>query len=141
MGNNKILNNLNFIKIYFRVFIYKIFVAEKTWIIHKRDKIYEYELKTHLSARLGSRKHKKGVQNAPEHESVIRHFWSADQHFWSDERHFKSAELHSFGLWSNSLWVPKRHTIFDFIAKRRVSIRILPIVAYFLSILVSINRD
>ena len=98
-------------------------------------------MKASLSARPGSRKLKKGVQNAPEHESVIRHFWSADQHFWSDERHFKSAELHSFGLWPNSFWVPKRHTIFDFIAKRRVSIRILPIVAYFLSILVSINRD
>ena len=83
---------------------------------------------------------KKGVQNAPNMKvrlapkSTIQHFWSADQHF-------KSAELHSFGLWPNSLWVPKRHTIFDFIAKRRVSIRILPIVAYFLSILVSINRD
>ena len=38
IGNNKIVDNLNFIKIYFRVFIYKIFFAEKTWIIQKRDK-------------------------------------------------------------------------------------------------------
>ena len=68
MDNNKIMDNLNFIKIYFRIFIYKIIVDEKTWIIQKRDK---YGLKTSLSARLGSRKPKKWVQNAPEHKSVI----------------------------------------------------------------------
>ena len=62
-------------------------------------------------------------------------------HFWSAERYFKSAELHSFGLWPNSLRVPIRHTIFDFFAKRHVSIHILPMVAYFLSIPISINRD
>ena len=55
--------------------------------------------------------------------------------------HFKSAELHSFGLWPNSFRVPIRHTLFDFFAERRVPIRILPVVAYFLSISVSINRD
>ena len=38
MDNNKILDNLNFIKIYFRVFIYKIIVAKETWIIQKIDK-------------------------------------------------------------------------------------------------------
>ena len=37
----------------------------------KEIKILEYELKTCLSARPGSRKPKKGVQNAPEHESAI----------------------------------------------------------------------
>ena len=37
----------------------------------KEIKILEYGLKTHLSARLGSRKPKKGVQNALEHESAI----------------------------------------------------------------------
>ena len=56
-------------------------------------------------------------------------------------RHFKSAELHSFGLWPNSLRVLIRHTIFYFFAKRCIPIRILPVVAYFLSILVFINRD
>ena len=30
LDNNKIVDNLNFIKIYFRVFIYKIIFAEKT---------------------------------------------------------------------------------------------------------------
>ena len=62
-------------------------------------------------------------------------------HFWSVERYFKSAELHSFGLWPNSLRVPIRHTIFAFFTKRHVPIRILPMVAYFLSIPVSINSD
>ena len=72
------------------------------------------------------------VRSTP--KSTIRHFWSAN---W----HFKSAELHFFGLWPNSLLVPIRHTLFDFFAKRRVPIRILSMVAYFLSIPVSINRD
>ena len=37
----------------------------------KEIKILEYELKTRLSARTGSRKPKIGVQNTPEHESAI----------------------------------------------------------------------
>ena len=67
-------------------------------------------------------------------KSTIRHFWSAD-------RHFQSAEWHPFGLWPKSLWVPIRHILFNFFTKRRVSIHILLVVAYFLSILVFINRD
>ena len=71
MDNNKIVDNLDFINIYFRVFIYKIIIAEKTWIIQKRDKILEYGLKTRLSASPSLRKPKKRVQNALEHESAI----------------------------------------------------------------------
>ena len=37
----------------------------------KEIKILEYRLKTCLSARLSPRKPKKGVQNAPEHESTF----------------------------------------------------------------------
>ena len=37
----------------------------------KGIKILEYGLKTRLSARLNSRKPKKGVENAPEHEGAI----------------------------------------------------------------------
>ena len=81
------------------------------------------ESKTHLNTK---------VRSIP--NSTIRHFWSAD---W----HFKSAKLHFFGLWPNSLQVPIRHTLFNFFAKRHVPICILPVVAYFLSIPVSINRD
>ena len=97
-------------------------------------------MKTCPSARPGSRKPKKGVQNAPKHESAIS-TKSTIRHFWSANLHFKSAELHSFGLWPNSLQVPIRHTLFDFFVERHVSIRILPVVAYFLSITISINRD
>ena len=71
MGNNKIVDNLNFIKIYFRIFIYKIIVAKRPELSRKELKILEYELKTHLSASPSSIKPKKGVQNAPKHESDI----------------------------------------------------------------------
>ena len=74
------------------------------------------ESKTHLNMK---------VQSAP--KSTIRHF--------------QSAEWPPFGLWPNSLGVSIRHILFDFFAERRVSICILPIVAYFLSIPTSINRD
>ena len=62
-------------------------------------------------------------------------------HFWSANRHFQSAEWHPFGLWPNSLRMSIRHILFDFFAERCVPIRILLVVAYFLSIPVSINRD
>jgi len=71
LDNNKIVDNLNFIKFYFRIFISKIIVPEKTWIIQERDKILEYGLEIRLSTMPGLRKPKKGVQNAPEHKSVI----------------------------------------------------------------------
>ena len=119
MDNNKIVDNLNFIKIYFRVFIYKIIVPEKSELSRKEIKILEYGLKTRLSTRTGSRKPKKGVQNTPEHESVTAP---------------KSTIRHFFGLWPNSFWVSIRHTLFDFFAQRRVLICILLVVAYFLSI-------
>ena len=61
-------------------------------------------------------------------------------HFWSANRHFQSAEWLPFELWPNSLRVLIRHILFEFFAKRHVSIHILPIVAYFLSIPASINR-
>ena len=67
-------------------------------------------------------------------KSTIRHFWSAN-------RHFQSAEWHPFGLWPDSLWVPIRHILFDFFTERCVPIRILLVVAYFLSIPASIIRD
>ena len=60
-------------------------------------------------------------------KSTIRHFWSAD---W-----------HSFGLWPNSCRVPINQILFDFFTKKLILIRILLVVAYFLSILASINKD
>ena len=38
MGNNKIVDNLNFIKIYFRIFIYKIIVLKKPELSRKEIK-------------------------------------------------------------------------------------------------------
>ena len=67
-------------------------------------------------------------------KSTIRQFWSAE---W----HFKSAKLHSFRLWPNFLQVLIRHSLFDLCVERCISIRILLVVAYFLSIPISINKD
>ena len=77
----------------------------------------------------------------PPNTKVRLVFKSTNWHFWSANRHFQSAEWPPFGLWPNSLQVPIRHILFDFFVERRVPIRILPVVAYFLSIPVSINRD
>ena len=112
------MDNLNFIKIYFRVFIYKIFVAEKIWIIHKRDKIYKYELKTHLSARLGSRKPKQWVQNAPEYESAIsiQEYHSALLECWSALSKCRMAPLKALAQCSSGdnktypFWLSRRKT-------------------------------
>ena len=62
--------------------------------------------------------------------------WASRNTIW----HFWSVEWHPFGLWPDSLWVPIRHILFDFFTERCVPIRILLVVAYFLSIPVSINR-
>ena len=69
MNNNKIVDNLNFIKIYFWVFILE--NSKRPELSRKEIKILKYRLKTCLSARTGSRKPKKGVQNTLEHESSI----------------------------------------------------------------------
>ena len=59
------MDNLDFIKIYFRVFIYKIIITEKIWIIQKRVLFLEYGLKMRLNAILGSKILKYGVQIGP----------------------------------------------------------------------------
>ena len=119
----------------------------------KEVKILEYEFKTHLSARPESRKPKKGVQNVIDHESAFRvqKYHSALLEcrsalskcqmapFWALAQ--LSSGWHLFGHWPNSLQVPIRHILFNFFAKRRVPICTLLIVAYFLSIPISTNRD
>ena len=135
MDNNKIVDNLNFTKIYFRVFVYKIIIPEKAWIIQKRDKNHRLRMKTHLGTRTGLKKKKKTLkreskthQNTEERsasKSTIRHFWSAKQHF-------KRAKWSPFGLWPNSLQMTIRHTIFDLFVEGCVRICILIVHAYFL---------
>ena len=132
MDNNKIVDNLNFIKIYFRVFIHKIVVLEKAWIIQKRDKKNQWlRMKTRLCARIRSKNPKRRVQNAPKYERMFS-VQEPIRHFWSAKRHFKRAEFPPFGLWPNALWVMIRHTLFDLYAKGWVSIHILHIRAIFL---------
>ena len=57
MDNIKIVDNLNFIKIYFKVFIYKIIVLDKPKLsrkeIKKKKKIHGRRMKTCLGARIG----------------------------------------------------------------------------------------
>ena len=73
MDNNKIVDNLNFIKIYFRVFIYKIIVPKKSELFGKKIKKENYRLrmKTRLGARTESKNPKKRVQKALEHERTF----------------------------------------------------------------------
>ena len=110
------MDNLNFIKIYFRVFIYKLIIPKKVQIIQKMDKNHRLQMKTHLGVGTGSKNPKRRVQNAPEHgrtfgvQEPIRHFWSA-------ERHFKRAEFPPFGLWPNALRVTIRHTLLSLFTK------------------------
>ena len=134
MDNNKIVDNLNFIKIYFKGFIYKIIVPKKVWIMQKRDKKnHRLRMKTRLGVRTGSKTLERESKTHPNtkvcsaSKSTIRHFWSA--------------EFSPFGLWPNSLRVTIRHTIFYLLAEGWVLIHVLHVRALFWSLLASINRD
>ena len=138
MDNNKIVDNLNFIKIYFRVFIYKIFVVVKTWIVQKIDKNLRIWIENMSKFKAWPQENlKKRVQNAPKHKSAIgiQEYHSALLEcrlalskcrmapFWALAQFSSSADkAHPFRFW-------------------RVLIHILLVVAYFLSIPASINRD
>ena len=125
------MDNLNFIKIYFRVFIYKIIVLKYPELSKKEMKYHRRRMKMSLSTRIGQKNPRRGVQTALEHKSAfgaigtIRHFWSAKQHP-------KSAELPSCGLWPNGLRVMIMHTIFDLFTKGCGRIQTLIVRTYFL---------
>ena len=53
MDNNKIVDSLNFIKIFFKVFIYKIIVPKKSELSRKETKNHKRRLKTRLGTRTG----------------------------------------------------------------------------------------
>ena len=55
MDNNKIMDNLNFNKIYFRVFIYKIIVLKYPELSKKEMKNHKQRMKTHLGTRTGQK--------------------------------------------------------------------------------------
>ena len=66
------MDNLNFIKIYFRVFIYKIIVPKKSELFGKKiKKNHRLRMKTRLGARTESKNPKKRVQKALEHERTF----------------------------------------------------------------------
>ena len=55
MDNIKIVDNLNLIKIYFRVFIYKIIVLKKLELSRKETKNHKRRLKTRQGTRTGQK--------------------------------------------------------------------------------------
>ena len=61
------MDNLNFIKIYFWVFIYKIIVLKRPELSRKEIKNHGLRIKTRLGARTGSKYPRMRVQDAPEH--------------------------------------------------------------------------
>ena len=130
MDNNKTVDNLNFIKIYFRVFIYKIVVLKYPELSKKRWKIIKKGWKR-VRYKDWPKNLRRGVQMAPKHESAfgairpIRYFWSAK---W----HFKRAECPWCGIWPNNLQVTIMHTFINLFAKGCVRIQILIVRTYFL---------
>ena len=55
LDNNKTVDNLNFIKIYFRVFIYKIIVLKDPELSKKDMKNHRRRMKTRLGTRIGQK--------------------------------------------------------------------------------------
>ena len=84
MDNNKIVDNLNFIKIYFRIFIYKIIVLKKLEL-DRNDKKKKKKKKSWMEDENISRykdwikKLRRRVQMVPEHKSgfdIQKHHWA-----------------------------------------------------------------
>ena len=99
----------------------------------KEIKILEYRLKTHLSARPSSRKPKKGVQNAPEHESAI-----------GTQEHHSALLVPNFTLlgFGPILFRYRKGTPFSTFSQKDASqLAFYLSLLFFFSILVSINRD
>ena len=55
LDNNKIVDNLNFIKIYFRVFIFKIIILKYPKLSRKEMKNHRQRMKTCLGTRTGQK--------------------------------------------------------------------------------------
>ena len=135
------MDNLNFIKIYFRIIIYKIIFAEKTGIILK--KVQKIGIRIGNMSKCTTRRKKTLKRESKRHlnTKVRSALKSAIRHFWSAQRHFQIAEWHSFGLRPNFFRVTIRHILFDLFTEWCVPIRILSDVAYFLSTPTFTNRD
>ena len=123
------MDNLNYIKIYFRVFIYKIIILKMYEL--SRKEIKNFFFKNHglrMKTRLGARTRSKNLEGESKMHSNTKVYSASKStiwHFWSAERHFKSAKLVLYGLWPNALRVTIRHTLFDLFAEGWVLIHIL----------------
>ena len=93
---------MNFIKIYFKVFIYKIIVLKYPELSKKRDEKSQVEDENTSRYKDRSKNPRRRVQMAPEHESAFRAIGPI-RHFWSAEWHSKRAEFPLCGLWPNGL--------------------------------------
>ena len=112
------MDNLNFIKIYFKEFIYKIIVPKNFELSKKeikKKKIIDWGWK-HIYVQGSDKKTLERESKTLERESI-----------W----HFKSAKLTPFRLWPNSLGGMMRHTLFDPFVEGWVPIRVLHIGAIF----------
>ena len=108
------MDNSNYIKIYFRVFIYKIIVLKMYELFRKEIKKFFFLkswTKDENTSRCKDRSKnpRRGVQNSPEHGKAFN--------VQEPIQHFKRAEFPPFVLWPNALRVTIRHTIFDIFAK------------------------
>ena len=129
MVNNKIVDNLNFIKIYFKEFIHKIIVPKKFELSGKEIKNHRLRMKTRLGARTRLKNPRNWVQKALEHERTfnIQEHYSALLECRSLA--LQKCQIGSFWVWPNFLWVIIRHTLFDIFAEGWVLIRVLHIWA------------
>ena len=129
MVNNKIVDNLNFIKIYFKEFIHKIIVPKKFELSGKKIKNHRLRMKTRLGARTRLKNPRNWVQKALEHERTfnIQEHYSALLECRSLA--LQKCQIGSFWVWPNFLWVIIRHTLFDIFAEGWVLIRVLHIWA------------
>ena len=117
MDNNKIMDNLNFIKIYFKEFIHKIIVPKKFELSGKEIKNHRLRMKTRLGARTRLKNPRNWVQKALEHERTfnIQEHYSALLECRSLA--LQKCQIGSFWVWPNFLWVIIRHTLFDIFAE------------------------
>ena len=129
MDNNKIVDKLNFIKIYFKEFIHKIIVPKKFELSGKEIKNHRLRMKTRLGARTRLKNPRNWVQKALEHERTfnIQEHYSALLECRSLA--LQKCQIGSFWVWPNFLWVIIRHTLFDIFAEGWVLIRVLHIWA------------
>ena len=70
MDNNKIVDNLNFIKISFKEFIHKIIVPKKFELSGKEIKNDRLRMKTCLGAKTGSKKPRKSPKGTQTRKNV-----------------------------------------------------------------------